>query len=225
MLTGVLGALTQHDVRRILSFHIVSQIGYMVFGLVLLTPLGLAASIFYVSHHIIVKTNLFLIGGLIERTGRTSSLFELGRLSRARPWLGLLCLRPAFSLAGIPPLSGFWAKLLILRAGLDGRAYGTTAIALLVGLFTLLSMLKIWNEVFWKPSPQHHDVSQGKIPLRLLLPSLALAAVTVWIGLSADTLLRLSGEAARQLFDQELYRTTLLGQAVIMVPTNEGGMP
>lgn len=133
MLTGVLGALAQHDVRRILSFHIVNQIGYMVFGLALLTPLGLAASILYVSHHIIVKTNLFLIGGLIERTGRTSSLFELGRLFRARPWLGLLCLRPAFSLAGIPLLSGFWAKLLILRAGLDGRAYGTTAIALLVG--------------------------------------------------------------------------------------------
>lgn len=90
MLTGVLGALAQQDVRRILSFHIVSQIGYMIFGLALLTPLGLASSVFYLVHHIVVKTNLFLIGGLIERLGGSSRLSDLGALYRARPWLGLL---------------------------------------------------------------------------------------------------------------------------------------
>ncbi|MDW8059060.1 MAG: Na+/H+ antiporter subunit D [Thermomicrobium sp.] len=221
MLTGVLGALAQQDVRRILSFHIVSQIGYMVMGLALLTPLGLAASVFYIVHHIVVKTNLFLIGGLVERTGGTGSLARLGGLFRTRPWLGVLFLVPAFSLAGIPPLSGFVAKLLVIRAGLEAGAYLVTAVAIVVGLLTLLSMLKIWNEAFWKESTDR-PVATDRLPLRLVLPTVVLATVTVALGVFAEPILRLAHQAAGQLLDPEAYRTAVLGTTAHAASAREG---
>jgi len=213
MLTGVFGALAQHDVRRILSFHIVSQIGYMIFGLALLTPLGLASSVFYLIHHIVVKTNLFLIGGLIERAFGTGSLDRLGGIFRERAWLGLLFLIPAFSLAGIPPLSGFTAKLLVIRAGLATHSYLATAIAVVVGLFTLLSMLKIWNEAFWKAPPEggHADTASVQYNARLILPTIVLAAVTLYLGIAGEMLLGLSMKAAEQLLDPAGYRAAVLG--------------
>ena len=107
MLAGVLGAAAQNEFRRILSFHIVSQIGYMIMGLALFTPLALAGSVFYIAHHIIVKTNLFLVSGVVYRLRGTYQLKKLGGLYRFYPGLSLLFLIPAFSLAGIPPLSGF----------------------------------------------------------------------------------------------------------------------
>jgi len=224
MLTGVLGALAQQDVRRILSFHIVSQIGYMIFGLALLTPLGLASSVFYLVHHIVVKTNLFLIGGLIERLGGSSRLSDLGALYRARPWLGLLFLVPAFSLAGLPPLSGFLAKLLVIRAGLAAGAYWATAIAVIVSLFTLLSMLKIWNEAFWKPRPVEDPPCQPLSTL-LLLPVLVLAAVTVLLGTASEPLLVLATRAADQLLDPHIYQRAVLGQLGSPALASIGGAP
>jgi multicomponent Na+:H+ antiporter subunit D len=224
MLTGVLGALAQQDVRRILSFHIVSQIGYMIFGLALLTPLGLASSVFYLVHHIVVKTNLFLIGGLIERLGGSSRLSDLGALYRARPWLGLLFLVPAFSLAGLPPLSGFLAKLLVIRAGLAAGAYWATAIAVIVSLFTLLSMLKIWNEAFWKPRPVE-DPPRQPLSTLLLLPVLVLAAVTVLLGTASEPLLVLATRAADQLLDPQIYQRAVLGQLGSPALASIGGAP
>ncbi len=225
MLTGVLGALVQQDIRRILSFHIVSQIGYMVFGLALLTPLGLASSVFYLIHHIVVKTNLFLIGGLVERVGRSSSLDRLGGIFRARAWLGIVFLIPAFSLAGIPPLSGFIAKLLVVRAGLDAGAYLATAVAVAVGLLTLMSMLKIWNEAFWKDPPTSGVLGDPNIPIRLVVPVLVLAAVTLLLGLLAEPLLDLSTQAAEQVLDADAYRAAVFGLHSSLENLTGGGVP
>ncbi len=154
MVTGVLGAAAQGEFRRILSFHIVSQIGYMIMGLGLMTPLGLAGSVFYIAHHIIVKTNLFLVSGVVHQLRGTYLLKELGGLSRAHPALAILFMIPALSLAGLPPLSGFWAKFLLVRAGIETGSFVIVAVALVVGLLTLFSMTKIWAEAFWKATPQ-----------------------------------------------------------------------
>ncbi|MDA0700054.1 MAG: proton-conducting transporter membrane subunit, partial [bacterium] len=116
MLTGVLGAAAQSEFRKILSFLIISHIGYMVLGLALYTPLGLVGSVFYLVHHIIVKGNLFLVAGLARFSGGSFELDRLGGLYRDRPMLAVLFLVPAFSLAGFPPLSGFWAKLVVIQA-------------------------------------------------------------------------------------------------------------
>ena len=197
MITGVLGAASQFHVRRILSFHIVSQIGYIILGLGLFTQGAIAAAIFYTVHHIFVKTNLFLAAGAIALTGRSEELGRLGGILKASPLLAFLFLIPALSLGGIPPLSGFFAKFLLLRETLRAEAWAVAAIALIVGIATLFSMVKIWGEAFWKDSPRPTG------PLRhrpaQLVPVTALGLLTILIGLFPGPLFELANEAARQL--------------------------
>jgi multicomponent Na+:H+ antiporter subunit D len=210
MVVGVLGAATQMEIRRILSFHIVSQIGYMIMGLGLFTRLALAGSVFYLIHHIIVKTNLFLIGGLVFRLRGTYQLSALGGLSREAPWLAGLFLVAALSLAGIPPLSGFVAKLTLVRAGLEAGSYVIVAAALAVSLLTLYSMTKIWGEVFWKDAPWAPAGQTSPGALRVL-PVTLLAALTVAIGLGAGPAFALADRAAAQLLDRDAYVRAVLG--------------
>ncbi len=121
MVMGILGAVAQTDIRRMLSFTLVSHIGYMVFGIALATAAGLAGAIFYVAHHIAIQTTLFLVAGLIERQGGSTSVDRLGGLAKRSPLLAVLFFVPAMNLAGIPPLSGFIGKLGLLEAGVaDG---------------------------------------------------------------------------------------------------------
>lgn len=226
MVTGVLGAMAQNEFRRILSFHIVSQIGYMLMGLGLFTVAGLAGSIFYIMHHIIVKTNLFLISGVANHFRGTYQLKELGGLYRAYPGLAVLFLISALSLAGVPPLSGFFAKLGLLQAGLATGQYAIIAVALGVSLLTLISMTKIWAEAFWKPaaapavdppaagtgtpqdSPQY-DAPKGS--LALFAPVVVLAVLTLTMGLVAEPFVDLAIQAAHQLMNPAGYIEAVLG--------------
>lgn len=213
MVTGVLGAAAQSEVRRILSFHIVSQIGYMIMGLALLTPMALAGSVFYIIHHIIVKTNLFLISGVMQHLRGTFLLKQLGGLYQRAPVLALLFLIPASSLAGIPPLSGFWAKFVLVRAGLESEQYVIVATALVVSLLTLFSMTKIWAEAFWKPSANNDPpAAAGRASFTWLLPIGVLAGLTVLIGLIAEPVLVLSWRAAEQLMNPAQYIEAVLGE-------------
>ena len=215
MLTGVLGAAAQNDVRRILSFHIVSQIGYMILGLALFTPLALVGAIFYVIHHIVVKANLFLVGGVVAKLTGSEDLGRIGGLWRRSPWLAVLFLVPALSLAGIPPLSGFWAKLVIIQASLEAEAYLAAFVALLVGLLTVFSMSKIWLEAFWKAHPEpDHAATLALSPAErraLVGPIAALALVTVGIGLVPAPFYELASTAAAQLVDPKAYVRAVLG--------------
>ena len=217
MLSGVLGAAAQFEFRRILSFHIVSQIGYMILGLALYTPLAIVGGVFYIMHHIIVKTNLFLVSGLVYRLLGSYDLKELGGVYRHRPGVALLFLIPALSLAGVPPLSGFFAKFIIIRAGIEVSAWTITGIALLVGLLTLYSMIKIWVEVFWKTVPENVNTDRltGAKPDKglwlLLLPIVGLAACTLFIGLSGQPIYELADAAAEQLLNPALYIEAVLG--------------
>lgn len=220
MITGVLGAAAQGEFRRILSFHIVSQIGYMIMGLGLFTPLALTGSIFYIIHHIIVKTNLFLVSGVAYRLQGTYDLKKLGGLYKHYPAVAVLFLIPAFSLAGIPPLSGFWAKLILLMAGLNINQYAIVLTALVVSLLTLFSMTKIWAEVFWKAKPALEDTGRGQTTQEapaqklfvLLLPIIVLALLTITIGLTVEPLLVLAQRAADQLLNPENYIRAVLGE-------------
>jgi multicomponent Na+:H+ antiporter subunit D len=153
MVVGVFGAASQFHTRRILSFHIISQIGYMTLGLALGTVGAISAAIFYILHHIVVKSNLFFVASAIDRIGGGEDLKRTGGLYRSAPWLAVLFLIPALSLGGIPPFSGFWAKLALLKALFDVQDWYAGAIALAVGILTLFSMMKIWAEAFWKSDP------------------------------------------------------------------------
>jgi multicomponent Na+:H+ antiporter subunit D len=217
MAVGVLGAVAQHEMRRILSFHIVSQIGYMIMGLGLFTAGALAASVFYIVHHIIVKTNLFLVSGVVRVMGGSFELKELGGLYRTSPLLAVLFLVPAMSLAGIPPLSGFVAKLGLVQAGLEVEQYALVGVALAVSALTLLSMTKIWAEAFWKRAPEGASIQLEARPpevagrVSLVAPIVLLAAITVSIGLLAEPVFAVALEAGEQLMDPQRYIDAVLG--------------
>jgi multicomponent Na+:H+ antiporter subunit D len=217
MITGVLGAMAQNEFRRILSFHIISQIGYMTMGLGLFTPYALAGSVLYIVHHIVVKTNLFLVSGIVHHRLGTYVLKDLGGLYRSDPLLAVLFLVPALSLAGLPPLSGFFAKLALVRAALAGGNGVIAGVALAVGLLTLLSMSKIWVEAFWKPRPDPSPPAAGGDGglrgLQWLGPVVLLAVVTVSIGAGAEAVFDLAARAAGQLLAPSEYIDAVLGSA------------
>jgi multicomponent Na+:H+ antiporter subunit D len=154
MIIGILGAVAQSDIRRMLSFTLVSHVGYMIFGIGLATVAGLAGAVFYVAHHIAIQTTLFLVAGLIERTGGSTSLDRLGGLARSSPLLGLLFFVPAMNLGGIPPLSGFIGKLGLLQAGVaagGGLALTLVGASVTASLLTLLAVARVWTRAFWRP--------------------------------------------------------------------------
>ena len=154
MVVGVLGALGEGTVRGVLSFHMVSQVGYILVGLALAGPVGLAAVVFYLVHHTVVKTSLFLSVGAVEVRRGTGRIASLGGVAAEHRWVALAFLFGALSLTGIPPFSGFWAKLGVLAAALEAGSPVVFAVALLVSAGTLMSMLKLGTGVFWGEAPQ-----------------------------------------------------------------------
>lgn len=206
MVTGVLGAAAQNEFRRILSFHIISQVGYMLLGLALWTPLALAGAVFYLVHHMIVKANLFLVSGLGRDLTGTMELDRMGGIYKTKPLVAALFIIPAFSLAGFPPLSGFWAKLLLIQSSLQIEYYAVAAVAVAVGLLTIFSMVKIWLNAFWKPLP----APPLKAPRRSLsgwklVPVCVLGVITILIGIGAEPVYQLAQTAARELMTPQIY--------------------
>ena len=215
MVTGVLGAAAQGDFRKVLSFHIISQIGYMILGLALGSALALVGSVFYLVHHIVVKANLFLVAGVAGRLTGSTDLYAIGGLYRYAPLLGLLFIVPAFSLAGFPPLSGFWAKYVLIAAAIETRDWIPVAAMLVVGLLTIYSMTKIWAEAFWKAHPEGIEPRLALLDrgtrLALLTPIAGLAALTMAIGLVPQPFVTLAEIAAAQLMDPSAYVAAVLG--------------
>lgn len=207
MVVGVLGAITQNDIKRILSFHIVSQIGYMIMGLGLFSVAGLAGAVIYIIHHIVVKTTLFLVAGLIEQRTGTAQLAELSGLRRLEPALAVLFILPALSLAGIPPFSGFVAKLALVEAGLSTGDHLIVAVSLAVSLLTLFSMTKIWANTFWGPGPADDIGRTLTAPRRALMVGSTASLVVMSLAIAAGSgpLYDLSERAARDLVDPSAY--------------------
>lgn len=218
MLIGVLGAVGEDTMRSILAFHMVSQIGYILLGVALFTSAGLTAGIFYLLHHMVVKAALFLATGAIEvRTG-SSALNSAAGVMRRDPWLAAAFLVAALSLAGLPPFSGFFAKVALIIAAIDADRIAVAVIAVIVSLLTLLSMMKIWNAVFASTDPPTGAADGSgtatettpKVGLRLAAPAITLALITVTFGLGAEILMSLSAGAAAGLLDTSAYVQAVL---------------
>lgn len=211
MVVGVLGAAAQIDFKKILSFHIVSQIGYMIMGLAIFTPLALAGTIFFVMHNILVKTNLFLISGLVNETNGSFALKKLGGVYHRFPVIAILFAISAFSLTGVPPLSGFWGKFLLVLGGLEAGQIVIVALSLFVSILTLFSMTKIWGEVFWKKLPESSVLlisSQKKFfagKWLMVLPVFMLTLLIISMGLFAGPFVEYSMRTAEQLMNSDFY--------------------
>ncbi|WP_430934588.1 proton-conducting transporter membrane subunit [Saccharicrinis sp. 156] len=213
MVIGGMAASIQYDTRRILSYHIISQIGYMVMGLGIYTPLALAGAIFFIIHNMIAKTNTFLVAGIVCKFKGTYYLKDLGGLLKERPLLAILFIIPAFALAGIPPLSGFFAKFILIKAGIEDKHYLITAVALLTAMLTLYSMIKIWNEAFLKKQPEKTTIPKDvKITFSDIFPSAVLALTSILLGVFAASIYELTLSAANQLLEPNVYIEAVLNR-------------
>lgn len=216
MIVGILGAIAQDDIKRILSFNIVSHIGFMVMGLALFSEPGLAATVLYIVHHIVAKTTLFLTSGLVEHAGGSSQLSRLGEMVRTTPVIAALFLVPALALAGVPPLSGFVPKLGLTRAGFEVGQYAIVIVSLVASLLTVLSLIKIWAGAFWSPAgdtPDRTPLKVGRLggPLLMVAPTIALAGLSLAIAFAAGPLYDLCRRAAAELLDRSQYVVAVLG--------------
>jgi multicomponent Na+:H+ antiporter subunit D len=206
MLVGVLGAIAQNDIKRILSFHIVSQIGYMILGLGLFSLAGIAGAVFFVLNQIVVKTSLFLVCGLVEHATGTGSLARVSGLARRSPMLAVLFLLPALSLAGVPPLGGFVPKLALVEAGFALDRWVVVAAGLAASLLTLFSMTKIWTGAFWgAPEPVPAAGTGLRLPRVMVGATAVLVAATLAVAVAARPLYDLSERAAAELLHPSGY--------------------
>ncbi|KRE27751.1 cation:proton antiporter [Mycobacterium sp. Soil538] len=241
MLMGILGAIAQSDIKRLLSFTLVSHIGYMVFGIALSNQLGMSGAIYYVAHHILVQTTLFLVVGLIERQAGASTLERLGGLAAASPVLAFVFVVPALNLGGIPPFSGFIGKVALLEAGSQSGsvlAWMLVAGSVVTSLLTLYVIARVWTKAFWrsrKDAPEGHlsggaptvllddpedsvDIEfvdrddVGRMPIGMLVPTGALIAVGLTLTVAAGPIFAYSDRAAAELLDRGQYITAVLGE-------------
>lgn len=237
MLVGVLGAIAQSDIKRLLSFTLISHIGYMVFGIGLSDRIGLSGAIFYVAHHILVQTTLFLVVGLIERQAGSASLRRIGGLAATSPVLALLFAIPALNLAGVPPFSGFIGKAVLLQAGAEKGgvlAWILVGAGTLTSLLTLYAVTRVWSKAFWRsradaPEGELADVAPsalidestddilfvdradvGRMPALMVAPTIGLIAVAVALTVFAGPLLRITDRAAADLRDHTGYIDAVL---------------
>jgi multicomponent Na+:H+ antiporter subunit D len=209
MVIGLVAALSERDFRRILSFNLVGHIGYTTASLSLMTPAALAGAIFYVLHHIVVITNLFLVSGVLLRLRRTTDMTALGGLYRNQPVFSALAMVPIFSLAGVPPLSGFLGKLAIVQGMFGAGAYWLGGVVLAVGLLTLLSMGRTWADGFWRPAAEEGDRATPGTSLLIVISGLSLVTVAMTFG--AGPLFELTSRAADQLLQRDEYIRAVLG--------------
>ncbi|MFN3256052.1 MAG: proton-conducting transporter membrane subunit [Ilumatobacter sp.] len=218
MLVGVAGALAQDDMKRILSFHIVSQIGYMLMGLGLFSVAGIAGAIIFLVHQIPVKTVLFLVGALVESDRGTSALDRMSGLVSSRPWVAAMFALPALSLAGLPPFSGFVAKLALIDAGVAQASVAIVVVALVCSVLTLLSMAKIWMGIFWGVDDRASDdvdtepaVIRSRGSWRTMSMAAGAATVlTMVIAVLSGPLWDMSERAATELLDGDVYIAAVL---------------
>lgn len=238
MVVGIFGAVAQNDIRRLLSYTLVSHIGYMMFGAGLSTEGGLAGAVYYMAHHILVQTALFLVVGLIERQAGSASLRRLGGLAAGSPILALLFLIPALNLGGIPPFSGFVGKMALLEAGAaDGSTLSWILVAgsVFTSLLTLYAVARVWSKAFWRPrseAPEGHlagaalpsliedstdmlydeRVDPRSTPMMMALPTAALVAVGVAMTIWAGPMLDIADRAAVDLREPGVYISAVLGE-------------
>ena len=198
MIVSVLAAIGQVDIRRLLAFHVMGQVGYLMMGLALASLLGVAAAIFYTMHTMLVQTGLFLGAGAIARANRGYDLRAGGGLMRDRPLFAALFAVLALSLSGVPPLSGFWAKFLVIdaafRTGSPWYAW-LAVVALVAGALTLYSMSTVWTQAFWR-TRDHGRSATRRIPPAMLVAVALLAAATLGIGLAVEPVARLARDSA-----------------------------
>lgn len=204
MLIGVIGAVAHWDVKKILAYNIVAAIGFIAFGLAVFNSAAIAGGILYLIHDMFIKALLFLLGGAMIMITGTSDLRKMGGLIKYHPQLGWMFFIAAMALVGVPPLSGFIGKLMILQGGLAEEFYWMTGISLLSSLLILYSVMKIFMNGFWgevKLTPQAELRSEKGV----LFPCALLVLISIAYGLGAEWVYQYVEVATHTLLNPSVY--------------------
>ncbi len=218
ILTGAFGAIIRNNIRRLFSYLIVCHIGFIVGGLGLYTKVAFMGAIFYLIHDIMVKTNLFLISGLIRQLRGSMNMSKIGGLYAAYPKISLLIAVVLFSLVGIPPLSGFWPKIYLFEAAFSVKNYAFIGSLILASFITLFVIAKLWSEVFWKEASTADIITDNFEPLSaarktlLILPIGILACSSLFIGLNAEFIIQVADRISNEMLNTKPYIQAVLGK-------------
>jgi len=222
MLVGIICALAMRSIRRVIAMTLVSHIGFPLMGIAMMTPLALAGALFYSVQSMLTVAALFLCCGVVERLAGTDELDKLGGLHRRAPWLSALFLLAAMSTVGLPPLSGFYGKLAILRdAFAPGASPVWTVMAIVMlttSALTLVVMAKLYARVFWV-SPEGEPATQSRLAfagrtsgLGFAYASAGLVVVaSLAIGLMPEPLMSTTIAATAELNEPRPYVAAVLG--------------
>lgn len=221
LISGGLGALAQTNMRKMFSYLIVCHIGYMIGGLGMFTVAALSGAVFYLVHDVIIKTNLFLVAGLVYKITGELNLKRMGGIYGKYPLISLLIAIPLFSLIGVPPLSGFWPKINLFSESFDTTNYFLLGSFIFGSLVTLYVLTWFWSEAFWKkaetsvrrPYIRYFDVMPASEKAMLIIPIVFLSLISLYIGLGAENIFRLSNHIAAELIDPTPYINAVLGIA------------
>jgi multicomponent Na+:H+ antiporter subunit D len=216
MLTGGLGALAQTDSRRLLGYLVISGIGSMLAGIAIGGPDAVAGTLFYALHSMLVMTALYLAIGLAARLGAGFSLAVPSGLYRDHAALAFLTLALFFSVSGLPPFSGFWPKVMLVKAALDAGAVWLAGALLLTGFLTMIATGRLFLLSYWRTKDERtagagqaglpvFSLPVKRLPVTIVAPLVVLTALSLLIGLFPETLLALARQAALTLTTPTAY--------------------
>ena len=218
MFVCVTMALAQHDFKRLLAFHSISQIGYVLTAAGLATALGVSAGLYHAMNHTLFKGLLFLCAGAVLHETGTTDLDKLGGLSKKMPHTTVLFLIGAFSISGIPPFNGFASKWLIYQAtyqkAVESGNIGfvlVTICCLVTSTLTLASFVKVTQSVFFGQLPKEYEnVGEVSIGMRVAMGLLAMLCVVTGLFPGLVTTF-LTEPAARAVFGANNYINAMMG--------------
>lgn len=182
MVIGVFLAIGQWDFKRLLAYHSISQMGYVMVGIGLATPLGILGGLFHLLNHAVFKSLLFLCSGAFEYSTGTRQLKQLGGLIRKMPWTGASCSVASLSISGVPPFNGFWSKLIIIVALFQAKFYFLAVVTVFVSFMTLISFIKVQKYALFGSLPEHFNQIK-EVPVLMASGMAILAILCLAIGL------------------------------------------
>ncbi|WP_150268289.1 Na+/H+ antiporter subunit D [Paenibacillus tepidiphilus] len=204
MILGAIGAVAYNDLSRIFNYNIVISVGFIAFGVSVATADSLNGVVFYLMHDMVAKALLFILGGMIIAATGTEQLQQMGGLIRRYPWTGWMFFILALALVGVPPLSGFAGKVMMIRSGFGEQEVALSLIALASSFAVLYSLIKVFREVFWGGERSEEEIH----PLRykaMMAPAAVLFVIVILMGIGAETVNGYVAQAGSVLADPVQY--------------------
>lgn len=210
MILGSLGAVAYKDLGRILNYNIIISVGFIAFGIATASSDSLNGAVFYLMHDMIAKALLFILGGIIIASAGANKLSDMGGLMKRYPLVGWMFFIVALALVGIPPLSGFLGKVLIVRGGLSGGHYVLTGLALASSLAVLYSLIKVFMGAFWGESPRLQESKPVRIHKTAYAAAIGLTVMVIVLGVGSEWIYSYTSQAGAVLSDPSLYINAIL---------------